>query len=181
MRSRKTVLIIALLLLGSMVRSPAAAQSTVQTRDVLTNRAVMALAAAGFSEDFLIELIRNSRTGFDASVDGLAALAKQGISERVIRAMLSSPAAAAPNTPAEVPQLAASSTSVAPPKGKPAVEMLAIFTHTPYDVSSSFFWGFYTRHVGLGVSQAGQDLLAPHLGTLYGAALSTGAFVPIAH
>jgi hypothetical protein len=184
---RKTVLIMALLLLGVTAPRPAGAQSSVQinmpqtnmsqTREVLTNPAIIALAAAGFSEAMLIELMRNSETGFDTSVDGLAALARQGISERVIRAMLSSPGAAALKTPAYVPQFAAnstaSSTSAASHKVKP--------THTPCDVSSSFLWGFYTKHVGRGVSQAGQEPLAPQGGTVYGAALSTGAFVPIAH
>jgi hypothetical protein len=187
MQSRKTLLTVALLALGSTAPRPAAAQSTVQTnmvqtnmlqtREVFTNRAITALGAAGFSEDFLIDLIRNSKTGFDTSVDGLAALARQGISEPVIRAMLSSPVAAAPKTPADVTQFTAnstaSSTSAASPRVRP--------TPTPCDVSFSFLWGFYTKHVGRGVSQAGQDPLAPPGGTIYGAALSTGAFVPIAH
>jgi hypothetical protein len=63
----------------------------------------------------------------------------------------------------------------------PELAALALYTRTPYDISTSFFWGFSTKHISLGVSQAGQDVLAPHLGTVYEAALSTGPVVAIAH
>jgi hypothetical protein len=64
-------------------------QSIAQALKVLTNPAIVALAAAGFTEDFLIELIRNSRTEFDTSANALASLTKQGINERIIRVMVS--------------------------------------------------------------------------------------------
>jgi hypothetical protein len=78
--------IVALALLASA--ASAGAQSVVPTREVLTNPAIAALTAAGFSEDFLIALIRSSRTEFDTSANGLASLAKQGINDRIIRAMV---------------------------------------------------------------------------------------------
>jgi hypothetical protein len=59
---------------------------------VLTNQAIVELAAAGFTRDFLIDLILKSRTEFDTSVSALAGLAKQGVDEKIIRAMLKLPA-----------------------------------------------------------------------------------------
>jgi hypothetical protein len=67
----------------------------------LTNENVVTLAKAGFDELFILQLIRNSRTNFDTSVDGLVALKKTGISEDLIRMMampqtVPAPAPAAP-------------------------------------------------------------------------------------
>ena len=68
-------------------QSPAA-QSMVPAREVLTNQAIVELAAAGFTRDFLIDLIGKGGTQFDTSVSALADLAKQGVDEKIIRAML---------------------------------------------------------------------------------------------
>jgi hypothetical protein len=73
----------------------AAEQSIVTTREVLTNSSIITLAAAGFNEAFLIELIMKSTTRFDTSADGIASLAQEGITERVIRAMRNAPAGGA--------------------------------------------------------------------------------------
>ena len=85
MRPQKVFVALALLVLGTLAN----AQSTVPTRDILTNSTIVKLAAAGCNEDFLSELILNSRTEFDTSANGLASLAKQGINERIIRVMVS--------------------------------------------------------------------------------------------
>ncbi|MBI4908975.1 MAG: hypothetical protein HY820_35470 [Acidobacteria bacterium] len=58
------------------------------TKNILTNQGVVALARAGYSEGFIIDIIYQKQTQFDVSVDGLAWLAKQGLSERVIRTMV---------------------------------------------------------------------------------------------
>jgi hypothetical protein len=89
MKPRRVILAVALLAwaISAAAQSPAL-QSTVQTREVLTNRSIVTLASAGFGEDFIIDLIAKSRTEFDTSVGGLESLAKQGMNERVIRAML---------------------------------------------------------------------------------------------
>lgn len=46
------------------------------------------LAKAGYNERFLLELIRAKSCQFDTSVEGLVYFAKNGISERVVRAIL---------------------------------------------------------------------------------------------
>ncbi len=58
------------------------------TKNILTNQGVVALARAGYSEGFIIDIIYQKQTQFDVSVEGLAWLAKQGLSERVIRTMV---------------------------------------------------------------------------------------------
>jgi len=68
-------------------QSPAS-QPLVPAREVLTNQAIVELAAAGFTWAFLIDLIGKGSTQFDTSASALADLAKQGVDEKIIRAML---------------------------------------------------------------------------------------------
>jgi hypothetical protein len=53
----------------------------------LTNDSIITLAKAGFDEQFILQLIRSSRTNFDTSVDGLVALKNAGVSRDLIRLM----------------------------------------------------------------------------------------------
>jgi len=183
MQFGNAILTMAMLGLGAGDAPRAAGQSvvpakSVQTKDVLTNRAIVTLAWAGFNEDFLIELIRNSRTEFDTSADGLAALAKQGINEQIIRVMLGSASAKPGAEPFTEPL--ATDPAAAPVSGaKPSLETPVIATRKPH--KTSFLFGFFRKHTGMGVSQGGQEQVDPHPGTVYGAALSTGPFVTIAH
>jgi hypothetical protein len=77
-------------------------------RHLLTNQGIVALAEAGYDEDFLIDLIQCKETRFDTTVEGLAFLAKHGISERIVRVMIdnekkpASGASIAPPQPAHV-------------------------------------------------------------------------------
>ena len=65
-----------------------AAQTVPITQNSVTNRDIVTLAKAGFNEDFVLDFITASRTRFDVSVNALADLAKEGLSERLIRGML---------------------------------------------------------------------------------------------
>ena len=76
-------LLISILLLGTATW--AGAQTVPLTQNQLTNRDIITLAKAGFNEDFILDFIGMSRTRFDTSVSGLADLAKEGLSERLIR------------------------------------------------------------------------------------------------
>lgn len=183
MQSRNGILIVTLLALGAS----AAAQSSIQTREVLTNRAVVTLAGAGFNEDFVIELILNSRTQFDTSVSGLAGLAKQGINERIIRVMLTAQGTSPAAMMGEIQPLATA--AIAPPFPdvkpnivvlKPKPTALAISTHTPYYSSTSFFWGLLRKKVGVGAAPQPRDVLVPHLGLVYDSVLSPRV-VPIGY
>lgn len=66
--------------------NPASAKG--MARNVLTNEGVVLLAEAGYSEGFIIDLIHHKQTQFDVCPEALAWLAKQGLSERIVRAMI---------------------------------------------------------------------------------------------
>jgi len=70
------------------------------------------MVKAGLSERVVIAKIRTSPTSFDTSTDALIALKKSGVSEKVIEAMMSPAAAAAPAAPPSAP---AGSVAMAPP------------------------------------------------------------------
>lgn len=63
-------------------------QHSLLDRQTLNNEGIVDLARAGFSEAFILDLVQYKRTKFDTSVDGLTFLAKKGLSERVIRAIV---------------------------------------------------------------------------------------------
>ncbi|MBZ5609102.1 MAG: hypothetical protein LAP38_12645 [Acidobacteriia bacterium] len=83
---RRIVLTMALFLALGLPRL--SAQQHPQQRHFLLNRDVVALAKAGFSEQVIIETIRVTPSRFDVRTDALAALSGQGISQRVVEAML---------------------------------------------------------------------------------------------
>ena len=87
--------------------TPGVPTNNILTSNVLTNKDVVALAKAGFNEDFIIDTISMSRTRFDTTVNGLVDLAKEGMTERLIRFMMTTgantPATAAPAPAADVP------------------------------------------------------------------------------
>ena len=57
-------------------------------KNLLTNQGVVTLARAGYSEGFIIDTIYQKQTQFDVSAEGLACLANEGLSERVIRTIV---------------------------------------------------------------------------------------------
>ena len=54
-------------------------------RDILTNEGLVILSDAGFSDGFIVEKILLSRTRFDTSVEGLAYLRRNALSEELVR------------------------------------------------------------------------------------------------
>ena len=141
----------------------AAGQPIGLTRDVLTNRGILTLASAGFSEEFILETIAISRTRFDVSIEGLAWLAKEGVNERIIRAMRN--AQPLPDRPAPIPAVALYRHR--PARLRQPVVPLAIASHTPYVETHSYLWGLIRKGVEVGVAPRGRDSLSPHLGVLY--------------
>ncbi len=138
--------ILPLLVFGMGLAAGAHAQTSALT---LTNQDIVTLAKAGFNEDFLIDLIGTSHTRFDLSGNALADLAKQGLTERVLRAML-----APVPTPAATPAGPAGSEgnpgSRTPKARQPAESTLAIVNHVPYYRSSSMIWGLMTKKLEIG-------------------------------
>jgi hypothetical protein len=127
---RKSIIALALL---AQVDAQSSRQAAIPMPEPLTNQSVVQLAAAGFSEDYVIALIARSRTQFDSSVQGSATLQSQGINDRIVGAML-----AAPGTP---------STAAIAPKLDQDVPV------TPAPSGNSIFnlWGLF-RKFGIGAS-----------------------------
>ncbi len=96
-------------------------------RNVLTNHGVALLARAGYSEAFLIDLIHYKQTQFDVTAEGLVWLARQGLTERVIRAMVANENKE--EQTAVVPALF----TVTPPSTSPPVQRPAV--QTPVNVA----------------------------------------------
>ena len=86
--------------------APAAAKAPPKaaTPPAMTNRDVIRLLQAKISEDIIITKIKQSKTSFDTSVDGLVSLRTAGATDRLITFMMdptvAAPAAAAPNVAA---------------------------------------------------------------------------------
>ncbi|MCS7026369.1 MAG: hypothetical protein NZV14_16340 [Bryobacteraceae bacterium] len=77
----------AMLAAGDNSANSPAAESPLR-RNVLTNQGVVLLAQAGYTETFVIDIIHHKQTSFDVSAEGLAWLARNGLSERIVRAMV---------------------------------------------------------------------------------------------
>lgn len=100
-RLHATALAVALVtaLLAAVPR-PAAAQ------EVLTNESVVAMVKGGLAESIVLAKIRTSPSRFDVRTEALVALKRSGVSDRIIEAMVSAPAAptaADPAAPAAPP------------------------------------------------------------------------------
>jgi hypothetical protein len=92
-----TLLIIMTLVHGSvqsMASAPRRAQQkaskqTIQKPEVLTNQSIIKMARANVSDDIIIAKIRQSKTRFDLSTDGIVQLKEAGVSDRVLSVMMS--------------------------------------------------------------------------------------------
>jgi hypothetical protein len=171
----RNFLLSAVLLAG--LAGGAEAQPSSLLQNTLTNHDIVVLAQAGFNENFIIDLISMSRTRFDTTVVGLSDLLKEGLTERLIRAMLST---------TETPQ-----TGIAPGAGSggmapaatigPPVEIgnprraakqsegaMAISSQAPYYRTSSILWGLWKWKTGVGAGVRSDQPLGVQLGTAYG-------------
>lgn len=185
--------ILPLLIWGLALTPRAIAQSAGSTPNTLTNQDVVLLARAGFNEDFLIDLISNSRTRFDTSATALAELVKQGLTERLIRVMLNLPEASSRSTVGPVGP--AAGTAMVPialygaegnrrgrpskvKEGKPTESMLAIANQAPYSHSSSFLWGLWKSKTGVEVNPSQKNLNST-LGVVYSQVRINSAAAPV--
>jgi len=163
----------------------AGAQTAPLAQNALTNQDVVTLAKAGFNEDFIIDTIAMSRTRFDTTLSGVAELAKEGLTERLIRTMM----AASPPPPAPVPAAVPSRSATpkaataapavaAEPRGdprtkgkttvdKPSAMLQAVATQTPYYEWTSMAWGLYSKKVGVGAVPRGEQGGATSLGGFF--------------
>jgi len=145
-------------------------------RNVLSNRDVVTLAKAGFDEEFLVSVIVSSRTHFDTSADGLAALAEQGVTQRIIEVMMN-PEVATPPAAAPAPAVAVAAKPIRASKVSPA--RLAIMENAPYYESKSVFFGAWKKKVGVGAAPPPKESRSSHLGSLYSGAMVQQKYLPV--
>ena len=80
--------------------APPPVARTETTPQVLTNAEILQMVRTGFAEETILKAIQLSETRFDTSVAGLTEMKNGGVSEKVIRAMLSPKAAQPEKEPA---------------------------------------------------------------------------------
>ena len=90
--------------------------AVVDAQEALTNQSIVEMVKAGLSERVIIAKIRSSPTNFDTQTDALIALKKNGVPEKVIEAIMSPSAPAAPAAAAPAP---AGSVAMTPPAATP--------------------------------------------------------------
>jgi len=71
-----------------MSRPPTATDQAKSSSSSFTNEDILKLAKAGFGEEVIFEAIRTNECHFDTSASALLALKNEGISEKIILAML---------------------------------------------------------------------------------------------
>jgi hypothetical protein len=125
-------------------------------RNVLTNQGVALLARSGYSEGFIIDMIFHKETQFDVSAEGLAWLAKQGLTERIVRAMVANerkeqstaivPASVVVGQQAAVPPPGVSQTqTVLTAGGKPVNVEVEVTMPTPGPSNTSWYMRGWDR------------------------------------
>jgi hypothetical protein len=151
---------------------------------ILTNQDIAVLAKAGFTEEFILNTIQSEKSHFDTSAAGLAELAKEGLNERVVRAMAgvgtasdvgarpaaqpgSQPAAETAAQPEPYPE--GMVVPGAEPRArvqvvKPTRAGLAIAAQTPYYESTSLLFGLFQKKVGVGAVPHMDQIISPQLG-----------------
>jgi hypothetical protein len=174
------------------------AQPGALLQNTLTNHDIVVLAQAGFNENFIADFIAMSRTRFDTSVTGLADMAKEGLTERLIRVMLTAsttpPSGSAPGAMAVSPAGAAATaadivpaTMFGPPREanrrrrdtRQPESNMAIASQAPYYRASSIFWGFWKTKTGVGVGmRTAEQPVSVSLGAAYGQVLMSPTGVP---
>jgi hypothetical protein len=138
----------------------------------LTNRDVVTLAGAGFSEGFILDTIASSQTQFDTNATALAELAKHAISERIIRVMMDQNAAGVVTVSSETsPVVMPSPNGSGSPKWQkaprgPSIVAMAVQSGTPFYEWKSMFWGLWRKRVGVAPTMSTQ-MATQHLGPLY--------------
>ena len=59
-----------------------------QSKQLLTNEAIIKMVQGGFTDEVIVALIESSETDFDVSIAGLTALKEAGVSGKIMEAML---------------------------------------------------------------------------------------------
>src|SRR5579864_1777909 len=149
MFARKGQALCAALILFLAVSGVCSAENNLH-RSVLSNHDVVTLAKAGFDENFLVNLIVNSQAHFDTSPGALAALAEQGVTQRIVEVMMNPMA----GTPAVAPAPAAATVAKPVRSSKVSPVRLAIMQNASYHESKSILFGAWKTETGVGAPRS---------------------------
>jgi hypothetical protein len=170
---KRNLFLSAVFLLG--LASAAGAQTGALLQNTLTNHDVVVLAQAGFNENFIADFISMSRTQFDTSVTGLAEMAKEGLTERLIRVVLAASATPQPGSAHAVGAAATTAFAPAAMIGPPMevsnrrrAPKLSESAGAPYYRTSTFFWGLWKKKIGVGAGLRAEQPVGAQLGAAYG-------------
>lgn len=81
----------------------AARRPATQKQEVLTNQSIIRMVRAKINDDLIIAKIRQSKTRFDLSTDGIVQLKEAGVSDRLLSVMLNTATATATSEPPPKP------------------------------------------------------------------------------
>lgn len=109
MKGKKALFFVFALVLLPAYHLLAQTTASVQTKkELITNETIIELAKLGLSDDLIIEKIRQSERQFDTSIDGIKKLKGAGISDVVLKEMISPKVASPASIPPPTSSLAQS-------------------------------------------------------------------------
>lgn len=126
-----------------------------QDTEVLTNNTIIKMVKAKLGEDVIINKIKNSKTNFDLSTDGLIMLKEAGISDTIISAMQNPQAGQPPAQPSKEMTAVSSAEMLINQSGK-LVEMEYVAGFTKILGSSMWAVPFSTPKVRFVIMASGE-------------------------
>ena len=103
-------------------------QPIAKAAEVLNNDAIISMVKAGLGEDLIVNKIKTTNGQYDTSTDSLIKLKAQGVSDKIIQAMMSAPSGASPTTaPASPTPSPAAPTTAAPLPGGMVIRGESLF------------------------------------------------------
>ncbi|OHB37195.1 MAG: hypothetical protein A2099_04340 [Planctomycetes bacterium GWF2_39_10] len=98
--------------------------------EIIANETIVTMVKAGLGEELIISKIQASQSQFDVSTETILKLKKEGVSERIIKAMLDAPMKA----------------NISDDKASPGIEPMAAFLGLPSITKSIEPFSMYVKH-----------------------------------
>ena len=94
-----------------------------EASEVMTNDAIVSMVKAGLGEELILSKIKTSTGQYDTTTNAIIKLKTEGVSDKIIQAMMGAPSAASPALPpaSSVPAPLATPTPAVPPPGVPGM------------------------------------------------------------
>lgn len=98
--------------------------------EIITNETIVSMVSAGLGEELIVSKIQTSQGQFDVSTETILKLKKEGVSERIIKAMVDAPMKA----------------NISDDKASPGIEPMAAFLDLPSITKSVEPYSMYVKH-----------------------------------